>query len=283
MTLREIVIKYMGDQYKKTKQVEFSTTEIRKWVEKNHPAYSKDATAGAVLELKKQGIITELDKLAEKTGGPGPRAKLFTLTKILEAETEPVKPKQEEIKPVSKQPETPVAEKSKPVPIPTQVAANPFDKVNSQLGELLSKVNGLANGYAVIAEAMSKGIPVADETKRDEILNLLAAVSKTVHTLHTDKLNEILEATTKPVVVGESVAEFVNARLQDPTKDDSFIYRVREEMDDRVYKTEQIMTGLIKTMPTPANLSTMSDEEKYKQGLKDGIKLAAELGIQLSD
>ncbi|MGS2592218.1 hypothetical protein [Streptomyces hebeiensis] len=111
--------------------------------------------------LKTEGILQDLGEVI--TGSNGRKLKYFALTEILEEVTSPKK----EI------------EVSKTVPnqaSPITVASNPFDKVNSQLGELLSKVNGLSNGYAEL---------VQNKQNLDDVEHMVSALRSDLFTATT--------------------------------------------------------------------------------------------------
>ena len=65
----------------------------------------------------------------------------------------------------------------------------------------------------------------------------------------------------------ERIANAVNSRLGDLTKSDAFIYRVREELED-----------LVKNIKVPSSVANPND---YREGLKEGIRLASEMGLQV--
>lgn len=277
-TMQERVIQYMRDKYNESGQYKFSGTEVIDFAISKSPTSSRATISALISTLKSKDIIVDLK---EQVPGGRKNQTYFALAEHLEEVTKPQsKPeeapkseapvaKKEEVKPVTK--DSPTSTK-----LPSQVAVNPFDKVNSQLGELLSKVNGLAKGYAELVERKpSSDVLIMLQAISDKIDN-----SEVSATSIMGKLDRIAELASKPIIADDKLADAINARLQDLTKEDSLIYRIREEVADQLTDTEQNILNGIKL---PENFGTLSDEEKYQKGIKDGIRLAAEMGIILPD
>ena len=292
-TMQEHIVAYMTECYEKDKKYKFEATEVVKAVTKRMPTVQRNSISAQLSTMRAKGIIVSLD---EKVPGGRKNQSYFALAKILDKVTEP--------SPVAEKEETVVAKSTdiEPKPIsaklPSQVPANPFDKVFSQLGELLSKVDGLSKGYTEISERQRKHTEaLASSEVRLENDDFNAIAVKIVQELISEdsvyirKINNLLahqsldlqKLIEKPVVVGEQVADAVNARLSDFTKDNSFIYHVRNEVDDRVGKSVEGIYHKLDDLKTPENYSSLSDEEKYRQGMRDGIKLAVEMGLILPD
>jgi hypothetical protein len=87
-----------------------------------------------------------------------------------------------------------------------------------------------------------------------------------------DLRQEIKKAPVRVEVPASAVAEAVNIRLSDLGHDDSFIYRVREELDERISKTEK----LISSVQVPSSVANPND---FREGIKEGIRLAVEMGL----
>lgn len=127
-------------------------------------------------------------------------------------------------------------------PAPTPV--NPFDKVTDQLNLILTQLQGLSTGYSDLVRAMPNKEFIAS-----------------------------LKSAGEPIDY-ERIANAVNHRLGDLTKDDAFVYRVREELDDRIHKLED----LVRNIKVPSSVANPND---YREGLKEGIRLASEMGLQV--
>lgn len=259
VSVREQVIDYIKIKYRTSGEYKCSVSEIRKALTAK-PSFSStpSSISVAVSALKSEGTLTALDeKDPERKGKGGMPSYLITLTEILEEIT------------------SPKIEKEKMTKVPAQttsvtVATNPFDKVNSQLGELLSKVNGLATGYSQSVELM-QAIRNALMQEESHTLNAVSALRE--------------ELRNPPGLNIQILSDEINARLSDFSRNDSFIYRVREELYDRVDKTEDKLlnevTRLLQAIDSISVPSSVANADDYKAGIREGIKLAAELGITL--
>lgn len=256
VSVREQVIDYIKIKYRTSGEYKCSVSEIRKALTAK-PSFSStpSSISVAVSALKSEGTLTALDeKDPERKGKGGMPSYLITLTEILEEITSPKIEK----------------EKMTKVPAQVTVATNPFDKVNSQLGELLSKVNGLATGYSQSVELM-QAIRNALMQEESHTLNAVSALRE--------------ELRNPPGLNIQILSDEINARLSDFSRNDSFIYRVREELYDRVDKTEDKLlnevTRLLQAIDSISVPSSVANADDYKAGIREGIKLAAELGITL--
>jgi hypothetical protein len=252
-TVKEMVVQYVRDKYRTSQGTEYkcSVSEVREVLTaKPSFTYTESSISVAVSTLTREGVVTKLDERAKVNGRRGGMPSyLFTLTEILEEVTKPqpatINQKKEETVSVPTQPKK---------PNPVTVAANPFDKVNSQLGEILTKLNGLVNGYSEIVKRPSN-------TDNSEVMDLLRVIA--------DEMRNNNSAT--PV----RIADAVNDRLQDLGIENSFIYRMREEICEA---TDREARWVVENIAIPEGVSNSDD---YRAGIKEGIKLAAELGISL--
>lgn len=239
-TIQQILLRYMEQKYNRTGEYKCSSKELIEHMDKERPGTNRQQVHQELSKLKNSKVITSLDEPVPDQKG----AKYFCLTKHLDEVTKPVV-KNEKTKVGDSTMATGELKKTEAAK-PTVVAANPFDKVNSTLGDILVKVNGLSTGYSKVIE---------------QLVELRSIASSHV------------------TVDGDKLADVINSRLGDLQQDDSFIYRVREEMHD-MHKS---LTHLFNNVTAPANFDTLTDDEKYRQGIRDGIKLAVEMGLILPD
>lgn len=259
-TIKQMVVEFLEGAYKQDPtRYKFSALEILEGVQKKYPYVKKSSLAPALTSLRTNGTLTVLEKIPGGNSG----AKYVALTTILDEVTRPKNDNNEggEKNVANQENNTKGAAMAKK-PSEIAVAANPFDKVNSRLDELIAKVNGLAQGYADLAK---RELPT---TNNGEVIDLL---------------NKIQTAVAEPVVVDSKIADTINERLTSYVRDDSLIYRVREEMDDRIRAHERELKKAIKGIQIPPEFATLSDDEKYQKGIRDGIKLAVEMGLVLPD
>lgn len=228
-TIKEWLIDYMSTAYKERNVVEFAPAELRQKFTKSRPSSNPDSIHTAIYQLKKDGIVVDL----KKNVIPGKKGNFITLAMILEKETEPMSKK-----PTPTVPAQPTKEEPKK-PSPATLSANPFDKVNAQLQELLTKVNGLAQGYSELAQRTS------------------------VHSVE-------ISGTA-------ALAEAVNNRLTDLVDENSLIYRIREEVSTI---TDAESKWIVENISVPEGVSNQDD---YRAGLKEGIRLATELSLTIRE
>jgi hypothetical protein len=161
-----------------------------------------------------------------------------------------------------------------------------MDKISSQLGELLSKVNGLVNGYATIVNnnTAQQALNSNQHNKLVEVITEgITEVIKNQQILRNDGQSHFEElksiASGHVTVDGDKLADLVNARLQDLKFENSLIYQIREEMDNVTERRLGQYTDLIlEKIQVP---STVSNSDDYKEGIKAGIALAAEMGLTI--
>jgi predicted transcriptional regulator len=311
----DFVTDYIKKKYERSRGTEYkcSSREIMRAATESSKPLTSNNVSTAVYKLKKSGILTELDEL-DKSGKGGRPSPLFTLTSILDEITNPKN--EGETKEMAKDNnESKVPAQGK---TPLTVAANPFDKVNERLELILTQLTGLANGYSELAKRPSGG-------SVDAVANLLERLTNTLAQEESASLNAIQdiktliqrEASTVRVALAntgnrsadvsipaDAVAEAVNQRLGDLRKDDAFIYRVREELDDAGGKTDKHITAqfnrvdnklqilfeawkkdqhaladMIKNISVPSSVANADD---YRAGIKEGIRLAAEMGLKVT-
>ena len=258
-TMQEIILNYMRGKYKRTEEYKCSSKELTEHVLKERPGTKPAYVHQELSKMKNAKVLTGLDEKVPDQRG----AKYFCLTEHLDEVT---KPKSNEVKQpeVTKVGETvgTVEVKKTEVAKPTVVAHNPFDKVNSQLGEILSKVNGIATGYAQMVERISS-------SDSAEIINLLVEIKDL--------------ASSHVTVDGDKLADVINSRLQDYQREDSFIYGIRGEVVNETGKSVEGIYHALDKLKAPEKFDNLTDDEKYRQGIKDGIKLAVEMGLILPD
>jgi len=255
-TVKQFVVDYMTTAYRKNNSVEFTTSEIKKKYLKQFPTGNEGSVATAVFALKKDGVIVDLNKPVP--GAANSRASFFTLAKIMEEET----------KPVSKTVNIPVQPQIKPTPA---TVANPFDKVNSQMSELLNLVKGLAQGYSELAKR---------SPEKSDIGQAILDVSRVIIDEQRNNKDLILEKLNKPTPVeidAEIIAEAVNLKLSDVANEDSMIYRIREEVSEI---TDRESKWIVENIAVPTDVTNQND---YRAGIKEGIRLSVEMGLMVRD
>lgn len=312
----QFIIDYIKNKYERSRGAEYkcSSRELINATKDKHKApMSQGTLTSAIFKLKKEGILTELDELDRSGGGrPG---KMFTLTTILDEITNPKNEgEKKEMAKDNNENKVPAQGKT-----PLTVAPNPFDKVNERLDLIVKQITGLANGYSELANRPSGG-------NVDEIANLLERLTDSLTKEESASLNAVTdlkqliqrESSTIRVAIAntgnrsvdvsipaDAVAEAVNQRLGDLRKDDSFVYRIREELDDAGGKTDRhikeqanrvdnqlkilfeawkkdhdAIADVLKNISVPSSVANADD---YRAGLKEGIRLAAEMGLKVTE
>jgi hypothetical protein len=265
----EAVVAYLKKLYKRDGTYKVTSRRVADYFEKNHPEFKRTTVRQTITALKTKGEIIDLDEKVE--GVPG--AKYFALSSVMDEVTKPAA--KEEAKSVEKKIHVPKQS-------PLTVAANPFDKVNSQLGEILTKLNGLVNGYANIVDNYTAQ-QALDSGRHNKVTELLEVLVKTVHTTQSDKLSDISIALTEikelasshVTVDGDKLADVINARLQNIRFEDSFIYALREEFAPIA---DMITAHCVSSEPSSPPVENSSD---FKEGIKVGIALAVEMGLRV--
>ncbi|MFE1145216.1 hypothetical protein [Streptomyces rochei] len=266
-TIKDFVIDYMQVAYRSKNQVEFTTTELKKAYAKKFPNLNANSVATAVFALKKENIIVDLGKPVPnmKNG----KATFFTLVKIMDEETNPVSKKTVAVPSQSQ----PTQEAKKPTP--NFVAANPFDKVHTRLDEMLTIVKGLAQGYSEMAKqtpGISQAQTILDNT--DKILKEVRAEAKSNSNAYVEIMNTLHSKSTAPVEIkADVIADAVNLRLTDLTKEDALIYRIREEV---AAITDAESKWIVENIQVPEGVSNQND---YREGIREGIRLASEMNL----
>lgn len=251
-TIRQRILDYMWDSYQRNKTTKFSSSMVVFAVQQEYPQAKKPNIMQEISKAKKDGLIVSLKEPVPDQRG----AVYFTLSRILEEETNPNVTETEVPKQTVK-------------PIPT----NPFDKV-------YEKLDG-------IKEALDSSEVNLDDDAFDKLASELE--SKLV-----DKFGAIigrLEAIERRVsdhvtVDGDKLADVINARLQNLKLEDSFVYTIREEVDNVTETriggyTDLILERLQNLAELKGIPSSVNDADDYKRGIKDGIRLAVEMGIKL--
>jgi hypothetical protein len=281
----EAIVKYMRTGFAQKGKDKFSSKELKEALFRKDPRFTTSVVQNALTALKSKEIAIA----TERVPGTGGRAYYYTLTEILDEQTKP-ESNGEETTSVSKtgikSVPTP-SQDDKPNKLPKPPVANPFDKVFSELGEIKSKVNGLAQGYSEIArKPMIQG----------EVMDTSAIINR------LDEIKSALASFTPPVAETTSVPPFstelfiagvtsaINDRLVGDGYSDSLILRIREEIieannnlkdymsikfDDQSVAQSKLME-LVSNLKTPEQITNPDD---YKQGIREGIRMAVELGI----
>lgn len=89
---------------------------------------------------------------------------------------------------------------------------------------------------------------------------------------------ELASKPTRAVNISE-LADAVNVRLNDLGREDSFIYAIKEELGAEYVKlieNQQDILSAVQELKVPSSVANPDD---YHAGIKEGIKLAVELGI----
>lgn len=263
-TLKQWVIEYMATAYKEKGVVEFTSSEIKDAYAKAFPKKPIDSIYGTIGFLKKDGIIVDLNKRVPGTS----KGSFFTLTKIIEKETNPVSKRPT---PVNVPAQPTVKEEPKKAS-PVTVAANPFDKVNTTLAELLAKVNGLIQGYSELVQKTPNVDVTVDFSEIKEMLSKHESASYQRHVALFENLGKKQPSVHSVEIGGAAViAEEVNRRLRDTTQEDTLL--------NDIYHIMSINTSdIISKVAIPEGVSNQDD---YRAGLKEGIRLATEMNLAI--
>lgn len=259
-TLRQKIISFMEETYNRdNSQYKFSTAQVADALTRKSPMIARTSVNAEISKLRKEDILVTLDEKVPNTPGG---AKYFVLAKHLEEVT---KPKTNAvIKEEVKVPEI------KPIPSqPVSTPANPFEKVNNQLAEILTKVNGLAQGYSEITKSQRyqvsalERLSLAEAPKSTEILAALQVVHNAIKSASSSSDYDI---------------DALNRNLADTAK--PFMQRLKIMYSNMIVDQTVDIKGLIDNLKTPSSVTNSDD---YKLGLKDGIKMAVEMGLILPD
>lgn len=246
-TIRQRITDYMWDSYQRNKTVKFSSSMVIFALQQEHPSAKKQNIMQEISKAKKDGIIVSLKEPVPDQRG----ATYFTLSRILEEETEPsvTVPKVEL-----------PAQSEKPKVIPT----NPFDKVHEKL-----------NGITKAIENSEVNIDEEDIKKISE--TVLSSLGEQIHTLFGDIVNRINEvkqiASSHVTVDGDKLADVINARLKDANDEGSLFFAIHKSI---VYEADRIL----EEVNIPEGVSNPND---YRAGIKDGIRMALEMGLKLDE
>lgn len=282
----DFVTDYIKNKYEHSRGVEYkcSSRELINASKERHKApMSQGTITSAIHKLKKNGTLTELDELDRSGGGrPG---KLFTLTKILDEITNPKNDQGEKKDMVNDkipaQPKTPLT-----------VAANPFDKVNERLDLIVTQLTGLANGYSELAKRPTGG-------NVDAVANLLERLTNSLAQEGSASLNAIQdlkqliqrEASTVRVAIAntgnrsvETVLSFdpITERLDNLKKLIDSQSEVHTEIAGRTRTLSEAMSKLNLAIDSIQAPSPVANADDYRAGIKEGIRLAVEMGLRVT-
>lgn len=276
-------VEYMQNLYDKTGEYKVSSGMIWEELVKKFPTLNKQTLYNALNTLKRNKTVVNLDEPVPNQKG----AFYFALASVLDKVTEPkLEVKPQTIAPVAKEEVKPVSTVAKTTPkLPSQVATNPLDKISSQLGEMLSKIDGLSKGYTEVVESQNlqrmamEAIAkheVPDNTSILEKLNeVLGIVKDSEVSLDIDDITQIRNAVTEILTSPESqYIETIRA----------LVSRENKRQTGTIFEhTASKMDGLISAMErigfkVPENVNSSDD---YKMGIREGIRLAIEMGLKL--
>jgi hypothetical protein len=292
-TLSQEIIQYMEGMYTKQKVYKISSKMVTEFIYSTRPTLNRNYIASEISNLKKKKVIVGIDEKVPDQPG----AQYFALASVLEEVTKPTDGNIEVTKVPAQKPTPPVA--------------NPFDKVFSQLNSvmesqsilhtLLSEIVDRVNGHVSLdpitepletlinaTKLNSKSLEIHHREATEQITEGIAELVKNQQIIrndgqsHFEELKEI--ASSHVTVDGDKLADVINKRLGDLRSDDSFIYLVREELDDRSVKVEQRVSEYFKSFNyLLEKVNSQPGTEDYKRGIKDGIRLAIEMGLRLPD
>jgi hypothetical protein len=255
-TIRQRITDYMWDSYHRNKTTEFSSSMVVFAVQQEYPHAKKPNIMQEISKAKKDGIIVSLKKPVPDQRG----AVYFTLSRILEEETEPTVT---EVKPE-------VPKQSKAVP------TNPFDSVHKKLDEIYTQIDSLSKiipgGFLSVEEKLRLKEQTEYALIRGEVVSALKSDTNPV----TIAINEL--KSSHVTVDGDKLADVINARFQNLKLNDSFIVKLDEQTDSVIDRRLGEYTDIILD-----RLDKLTDSDDYKRGIKDGIRLAVEMGIKLGE
>lgn len=292
----DAIVSYMRTKYQQGRQTKFTAKEIKTELAKTHPYLSNMVIQNAITRLKLSDVLVTLDGKVPGTAN----GSYYTLSEILDKETEPKKKETTDsmAKTVTIPIHKPKQTESKPN-IPKPPVANPFDKVFTDLGEIKAKLNGLAQGYS---EIVNKPLIQGQMMDTSSITAALEEIKTALATAPVAKSNtppfnykQFVDELTRRLTLSDSnlvgaIANEVNSRLADLRQSDSFIYSVRavaidgsdrllEHMAirfDEQHTAQNKLTDLVNSIKAPEQITNPDD---YKQGIREGIRMAVELGI----
>lgn len=279
-SLTKAIVKYMEGLYREKDVYKVSS----KMVVEAFSHQAKTTVMAQLSGMKKAKIITTLDEKVPDQKG----AVYFALTSILDQITAPKKEEvSEEVSKVTSVPEQPNRPKVTPI------VANPFEKVQAQLEAINTRLSGLAQGYADLARAtefkslfnseefraFSRALEEAIENQNKALLKNLDTTITENHNLLSQKISQ--QPKTVKVDVQAIVDEFF-----DLDNEEAFVYRVRDELIDSLLKqlekndnhTPESIMAEFQNLHRHLNEMEASD---YQRGVRDGIKIAAEMGLKL--
>lgn len=255
-TIRQRITDYMWDSYQRNKTTEFSSQMVIFAVQQEYPSAKKPNIMQEISKAKKDGAIVSLKKPVPDQRG----AVYFTLSRILEAETEPDN--------VTETVKAEVPTQSKPIPV------NPFEAVNKKLDDLKGI---LGNSEITLDKEDFDKLASRIEAK----LNISnAQILKELQELKTDTRHIKEIASTHVTVDGDRLADVINARLGNLKLEDSFIHKVTYSTDLLTERMQRMADTLAELKGVPSTVSNSSD---YRAGVKDGIRMALEMGLKIDE
>lgn len=144
-SLKQYIFDYMEAEYEDSGKWQFTSGELADYCHKTRPV-ARTTVSAALAVLRSQGWVEKVGKVSE----PKSKEFYYSPVSVLEKVTSPENGKSDDM----------TTSTNSTVPTPAVVSTTPFDKVNSTLGEIKSKVEGLANGYVELArtvEAVRQG------------------------------------------------------------------------------------------------------------------------------
>lgn len=279
-TVREEIIEFMNSEYKRTKEYKRTTAEIADHLFKLKGTHA--GTVGAQMNtLKREGIIVTCGEVGAT---PKDRRKFYALTEHVNKEIKKMEEKKKKALASTVTPSIPPAAPAPVTPKPSAI----ISPVERKLDEVLSILKTLADPESDLIEHMGALIHGALTAQTTELRKSMLSVE--------GNLTGVIKFKDSASV--HNIAHAVNERLANLTFDDAFIYRIREELDDRAKQTEKTLNSALFIVEEntrgniideleklkrnlPEGYENLSDSDKYKEGMKAGIMLAVEMGIKL--
>jgi len=263
VTLGKEIIEYMQDMYTKQNVYKISSKMVTEFIQSVRPTVQRNHIASEISALKKTKVIVNLDEKVPDQPG----ALYFALSSVLDEVTKPAE--------VFEETENNEVSEVKPV-------ANTFDSVNAQLADIMTKLEVLDSGLKLHGKSL--------EIHHNEMSNQYNSQTRLdKHYWETTRkdIEELKTVASSHVTVdGDKLADVINKRLGDLTLDDSFVYRVREEIENYKLRNAFDHDPIQRRLDEIEELwkrFAKDESEDYKRGIKDGIQIAVEMGIFIPD
>lgn len=266
--LRQAIIDYMKREYERDGTIKHTSESITKATLKKRSTWHKQSVMSELSRMKTDGLVINLEK------GPGNSVYVGSV-KLVEKATEPKSTPTVSIPSPAVSTENGNSAVTVKTKTPAEIAANPFDKVNSQLDTILSMLSGLAQGYSEIVK--SNAVP---STATVDAVTMVG------------ELNAFINDKTDPNSLVMRIQDMVQGMRKDIAADIGHLDRAITSKLGPSVDTDAITRALaIKLDRANLNLSdafrdninrliaSVDGSDDYKNGIKDGIKMAVELGL----